>query len=630
MDFSCSPLHVRGTAARAFLLWIVAFGGLLAALARAAYDGPVPPATDAFGGPGPYAVVMETFPSPGWPERDVTVFQPMGAPGRRPVWFFAHGFGGSNVVLYSEFLTHLASHGAFVVFSPYPADARPANDYPIMFDGFTAAVDRFADRMDPTRVGFAGHSFGAGAVPALALRGVRERGWGGNGLALLLLAPWYSFFVSDADLASFPAGTQAVVQIYEDDVINDHRMAIDVFTHLNVPPSHKDFLLVRSDRIDGYNYRTDHNVPTGAANPRGGVFNALDSWGLFRIAQALAASTWQADPAARLVALGNGAAEQTRLGATSGGRALRPMVENEAPVPLYPESRYLEKFNGPLNPRRAAAVPQGTPRPILRNLSVRARSTDDAEVLIVGASVAGERPDSLLIRAVGPGLNAFGVMDAMPNPRLVLHRGTAVDIEVDDWGQAPSGDTLAAFTQPTGAFALAENSKDAALLGSFSPGPLTAHAPPSDGLAGVTLLELYEADADDATRLNNLSARARVGLGDDTLIAGFVVAGGDLRLLIRGVGPGLERFGIGAPLPDPELVIYRGNERIAANDNWSDDDAQSAAIAAAAGKAGAFSLPPGSADASVLLTLPPGNYTAHVRARDGRVGLGLVEVYVMD
>lgn len=619
---------------RRIRLWVLGLtlGGGVGPLARGAYEGVVPPPTDAFGGRGPYAVVTETLPSPGWAGQVVTVLRPDGAPGRRPTWFFAHGFGGSDPIYYDELLRHLASHGSVVVFSPYPANVlRTAENYAIVFDGFTAAAERLADRIDVSRVVFGGHSYGAGAVPALALRAVRERGWGGNGLALMLLAPWFSYFVSDADLASFPAGTQAVVQVYEDDMINDHRMAIDVFTRLKLPAADKDYLMLRSDRIDGYNYNADHRVPTGVGNAANrSPFDALDVWGVHRLAQALTASALLGDPAGRAIALGNGSAEQVQMGATASGRALRPMFQTDAPVPLFPSSRYWQGFDGALNPRRGVTLPVGSRAPRLLNLSVRAYSSAPPEVLVVGATVTGDRPKSLLVRAVGPGLGAFGVVGAMPDPRLAIMRGSTGDIEIDDWNQTPNGEALAAATTEVGAFGLADGSKDAALLASFSRGSLTAQVPAVDGAPGVVLAELYEADQDASSRLINLSARARVGAGEEVLIAGFVIGGeGNLHVLIRGIGPALTDFGLAGAVPDPQLEIRRGSVPIATNDNWSAVAAEANDVAAAAAQVGAFPLGKGSADAAVLLTLPPGAYSAQVRSRDGRAGNGLVEVYVV-
>lgn len=631
---SCRSLPVFPSR-RSLWLALAALGlALIAgAVARADYTGPVPPPTDQFGATGPYSVLRETLPSPDWPGQVVTVFRPANAAGRRPVWFFAHGFGGTEPEYYLELLTHLASHGDVVIFSPYPIARPGATDvlYEIMWDGFVAAANQYAGVIDSTRVGFAGHSYGGGAVPWLALKGVRERGWGSQGLALFLLAPWFSSFVSDNDLASFPAQTQAIVHVYEDDLINDHRMAIDLFTHLNVPAANKDYLMVHSDRIDGYNYTASHRVPTGWGNADSGftssAFDALDRWAVLRIARALSASALHGDATGRAIALGHGSAAQTQMGATLAGRALRPMTETGAPVPLFPETRYKYGFHHRLNPRIEATLPTPVTKPRLLNLSARAWSGPGEEVLIVGTSIAGPRPKSLLVRAVGPGLRPHGVPDAMTDPRLELHRSDAIDLAIDDWADAPSPDAIGFASAETGAFALADGSKDAALLASFSAGLLTAHAGGSS--SGVTLLELYDADLDATARLENLSARARIGSGDATLIAGFVVGGGEVRLLVRGIGPSLVRYGVAGALPDPELELYRDGELIAANDNWSSDPSAAAAIRDAASQVGAFSLVEGSSDASLLVTLPPGVYSMHVRPHDARNGVGLAEIYLL-
>ncbi|MBI5382615.1 MAG: hypothetical protein HZA31_12000 [Opitutae bacterium] len=612
-------------------LWLALLLGCALANLVAAYTGPVPAPTDRFGATGPYTVSTATFPCPSWAGHDVTVFFPVGAPGKRPTWFLAHGFAGSDPAYYEPILRHLASHGTVTVFSPYPANLlRVLENYGIIFDGFAAAAERFSDRIDTSRVGFIGHSYGGGAVPALALRALRERNWGGQGLALMLLAPWYSYAVSDADLAAFPAGTLALVQVYEDDLMNDHRMAIDVFTRLNVPAADKDFLFVRSDRIDGYNYSANHRVPTSENTPGGGIFDALDAWAVLRLAQALSAATFQQDAEARAVALGHGAASQVQMGATASGRALRPMAQSEAPVPLFPSSRYTQRFDQALNPRRDKSLPAPASQPHLANLSVRARSGDGADTLIAGAVVAGSRPKSLLLRAVGPGLQNLGVAKLMTNPQLAAYLLAATDLAIDDWNQSPDLDALAAASAETGAFKLADNSKDAAILASFAPGVLTTHVSATDRAAGVALLELYDADQDASSWLCNLSARARLAAGDDVLIAGFVTSGaGNLRLLIRGVGPGLAGLGLSDTLADPQVEIYRDGAQIATNDNWSVDPAQAAALTSASAQVGAFPLAAGSKDAGLLLSLPAGAYTAHIRSRDGRGGLGLVEIYVV-
>jgi hypothetical protein len=130
-----------------------------------------------------------------------------------------------------------------------------------------------------------------------------------------------------------------------------------------------------------------------------------------------------------------------------------------------------------------------------------------------------------------------------------------------------------------------------------------------------------------AVRLVNLSTRARAGLGEQVVIAGFVVAGTVPKpMLIRAVGPALTAFGVADPLAAPKLELVRDGTVVAANTGWTTGGA-AADIAAAAARGGAFALDANSADSALLATLAPGNYTAVISAADGRPGVGLVEVY---
>ncbi|HUR59424.1 MAG TPA: Ig-like domain-containing protein, partial [Opitutaceae bacterium] len=127
--------------------------------------------------------------------------------------------------------------------------------------------------------------------------------------------------------------------------------------------------------------------------------------------------------------------------------------------------------------------------------------------------------------------------------------------------------------------------------------------------------------------LRNLSTRGQVGTGGNILIAGFVVGGGaPKQVLIRAIGPSLAPFGVTGALADPQLEIFNGTVRIASNDNWAGD----AATQTAAGQAGAFPLALGSLDSVLLMTLPPGSYTAQVSGVAARTGVALVEIYDVD
>ena len=113
------------------------------------------------------------------------------------------------------------------------------------------------------------------------------------------------------------------------------------------------------------------------------------------------------------------------------------------------------------------------------------------------------------------------------------------------------------------------------------------------------------------------------------LIAGFVVQGtAPKQLLIRGVGPALAQFGVTGALSDPQLALFQQGVAgtLQQNDNWS-SAANATQIAAAASAVGAFALPPNSKDAALLVTLPPGAYSAQVSGVGNAAGVALVEIY---
>jgi hypothetical protein len=136
-----------------------------------------------------------------------------------------------------------------------------------------------------------------------------------------------------------------------------------------------------------------------------------------------------------------------------------------------------------------------------------------------------------------------------------------------------------------------------------------------------------------AGTLINAATRAFVGRDDQVLIGGFVVSGPAPKdILVRGVGPALAGFGVTNALADPLLRIFSGRVLAAENDNWSTPvgvprAAAAGEIASAAAEVRAFPFAAGSSDAAVLVTLPPGAYTAVVEGARGTTGLGMIEAY---
>ncbi|MBE2215878.1 MAG: hypothetical protein IAE82_18540 [Opitutaceae bacterium] len=131
-------------------------------------------------------------------------------------------------------------------------------------------------------------------------------------------------------------------------------------------------------------------------------------------------------------------------------------------------------------------------------------------------------------------------------------------------------------------------------------------------------------------RLVNLSTRALDLEGENQLIPGFVLSGaGTKRVLIRGVGPSLTRFGVSGVLVDPRIEVKRGSATVAENDDW-ETNANRDDLVAVSRTLGAFSLTAGSRDSALLLDLPPGEYTVPTPGVAGATGVALVELYDAD
>ena len=261
----------------------------------------------------------------------------------------------------------------------------------------------------------------------------------------------------------------------------------------------------------------------------------------------------------------------------------------------------------------------------LANLSVRATAGPAADTLIVGLVTGGTGSRTLLLRGIGPTLGNFGVGGFLTNPQLMLLSGSAILESNDDWEKQANPLRVAAIATQVGAFPLAAQAADAALVTTLNPDTYTVHisAPSAPGIA---LVEAYDAGGADAARLVNVSTRTLVRSGGGPLIAGFVVGENPLTLMIRGIGPTLSAFGVSAVLANPSLRIYRGAELIAENNDWNVSGAAKL-FAGANAQVGAFTLPPGSLDAALLLTLPPGAYTAQIIGLNDAGGNALIELY---
>lgn len=148
---------------------------------------------------------------------------------------------------------------------------------------------------------------------------------------------------------------------------------------------------------------------------------------------------------------------------------------------------------------------------------------------------------------------------------------------------------------------------------------------------GQTLYTQSASSSGTESYLTNLSTRVKIpDNGEGRLVAGFVISGTEpLTALIRAVGPGLAEFGVDGTMPDPSLQVFNSTgDLLTSNDNWSSGDTSATTeISTVSAELGAFGLTAESLDAALLVTLPPGAYTAQVVRGNKPGGVVLVEVY---
>lgn len=270
---------------------------------------------------------------------------------------------------------------------------------------------------------------------------------------------------------------------------------------------------------------------------------------------------------------------------------------------------------------------------VLTNISTRGQVGTGANTMITGFVVGGTAAKQLLIRSVGPTLTTFGLSGAISGTQLAVYSGSTLVASNTGWS---STNTNAASVSnadgQVGAFALPSGSADSALVGTFLPGAYTAVTSGVSGATGVALAEVYDLDAYSpfsTKKLINVSTRGTVGSGADVMIGGFNINGtAPKRLLVRGAGPGLTALGVSGALATPHLQLINANTQAVIRENYAWQEGNDSALVQAAELAtGAFTYVNGSADSAILITLPPGTYTAVLSGTGSSTGTALVEVY---
>lgn len=216
-----------------------------------------------------------------------------------------------------------------------------------------------------------------------------------------------------------------------------------------------------------------------------------------------------------------------------------------------------------------------------------------------------------------------------------IYSGWIIDSGVRAAAQVEAG-TLAFVVEESGEARAASGAIDSAgafALAAGSGSSFTGRAEQGRLDAQVTLpgqpvrtAVLFRDGTDAPRRLINLSVRGFVGTGDAVLIPGFVVDGGPLPVLVRGVGPGLVPRGVDGALAQPRIILRQGSTLVQQNTGWN-LDGQTEQIIAANALTFAFQLNPAHLDSALTRSLGPQAYTVELRGADGGTGVALAELY---
>jgi hypothetical protein len=291
---------------------------------------PISPITSGYGAKGKYKVRESFFPHPAGGHGNLLCFAPIDYQGLMPVILFAPKLNADGEK-YRQLLIHIASQGYRVIASTYRYGifGNDIKRYDALIGGFEAVLETEKSYIDTTRIGFAGHSYGAGALPAVSWYYLVNKKWGVQGTFLFLMSPSYVHCFSDEKFAQFPSRTNLVIEVYEDDHFNDHRIAEDIFYSINIHPSRKEFLFIRNISHGSFSYNADFQLPECEDEDD---LEPLHDYALFRQLDALAARTFGKDSIENNFALGNGSADQVYMGKWWDGTTVCPLVSTDIPV----------------------------------------------------------------------------------------------------------------------------------------------------------------------------------------------------------------------------------------------------------------------------------------------------------
>jgi|GEM_PF-2608671 len=259
------------------------------------------------------------------------------------------------------------------------------------------------------------------------------------------------------------------------------------------------------------------------------------------------------------------------------------------------------------------------------NVSTRLPVGQDPNALFEGFIVQGPPGSTkkIIVRALGPSLEPFGIPNFLANPTLEIFDANNVKVASNDnWkvtqvGGLITGDQVAEIN----ASGLAPGrDAEAAIIANLTPGQYSAVVRGAGNTAGTGVVDAYDLSPASPAKLANVATRGFIRPDPDHLIGGFIVQNGSVKVVVAALGPSLTPFGVTNALSDTTLQLRDQNGAIVReNDDWETD--QKAELEATKLQ------PSHRLEAALVQTLQPGQYSAHVRGKGGASGTGVVQIF---
>ncbi len=334
---------------------LAALGVFLPLFAWGQYDfsGPVPAITSGYGAFGDSLFTSEFFylaPDTTMECRDTIhgiITYPNGIHAPRPTVFRFPGASNENMSdssYFKESQFHrefVASHGYVSVTMQWNFDN--SNNYGCAYQMVNEIAQLHADKIDTSRVGIHGMSYGASMTNWLSLKKYINDHWGMNGRFawpdagasfIGFVDDWPNdiYTQTDSGLAAMPDDVLYLMTYSEWDQTPDPRTCIDMYNFMGVPDSNKEFYIIRGDTVNNYIYWATHFTSNTYENDSSQFYvyvtkhDALDYWLGSRLLHALMETAWNNDTAARRICMGNGDPTQTTI---DGGAMRGPIVTDQ-------------------------------------------------------------------------------------------------------------------------------------------------------------------------------------------------------------------------------------------------------------------------------------------------------------